>query len=339
MYITITKQELGANFSQSVSDLVSYLEKENQGRSPEEMEHFFNQYDDKIDAGEVTRQIDGNTYKLKKTDPKFYSITLNPSPSERKRLLNSSEDLKRYTREVMKDYAAAFYRDPSISVDNIKYYAKIEHQRSYTGKDIEIKENQPFATKILQLKSDIRKIEQGASGGNIRKLKKEIAQLEKQAPHQLNGKRIVRGMPKQGSQAHVHIIVSRMDISNRHSISPGSKHKASETTMHGKTVKRGFARDEFFKNAENTFDKLFAYKRNYVESYTARKTMLKNPKLYLSMLSGLPASERAVAYKLLSKSKMPMVNIPTNKVQLTIKAIKKIKQGIERAVHSGSIGI
>jgi hypothetical protein len=339
MYITITKQELGADYSQSVADFAAYLEKENEGKSIDEMEHFFNQYDEKIDVKEVIEQIDKNTYKLKKTDPKFYSITVNPSPSERKRLQNNSKDLKQYTRELMKDYAASFYRDQAISVDDIKYYAKIEHERAYTGKDIEIKENQPFATKILQLKNEIHSIQQENLEGSIKKLEKRITKLEKEAPHKQNGKRIVRGMPKEGSQSHIHIIVSRMDITNRHSLSPGSKYKASETMMHGKMVKRGFARDEFFATSEKTFDKLFDYKRNYVETYAARKTLLKNPKLYFSILSGLPTNEKAVAYKILAKSGVPMMSIPTNKVQLVMKAIKKIKQGLDKAIQSSSIGI
>lgn len=339
MYITITKQELGADYSQSVADFATYLEKENEGKSIDEMEHFFNQYDEKIDVKEVIEQIDKNTYKLKKTDPKFYSITVNPSPSELKRLQNNSKDLKHYTREVMKDYATSFYRDQAVSVDDIKYYAKIEHDRAFTGKDIEIKENQPFATKILQLKNEIRSIQQENLEGSIKKLEKRITKLEKEAPHKQNGKRIVRGMPKEGSQSHIHIIVSRMDITNRHSLSPGSKYKASETMMHGKMVKRGFARDKFFATSEKTFDKLFDYKRNYVETYTARKTLLKNPKLYFSTLSGLPTNEKAVAYKILAKSGVPMMSIPTNKVQLVIKAIKKIKQGLDKAIQSSSIGI
>ena len=40
MYITITPQKLGGNYSQSSGDFVGYLEKENQGLEQEEMEHF-----------------------------------------------------------------------------------------------------------------------------------------------------------------------------------------------------------------------------------------------------------------------------------------------------------
>jgi hypothetical protein len=130
-------------------------------------------------------------------------------------------------------------------------------------------------------------------------------------------------------------------MSNTYSLSPGSKYKASETILNGKLVKRGFDRDTFFKASEKTFDNLFQYKRNYVESYTARKTFVKNPKLYFSILSGLPTNERAIAFKLLGKSGVntSLLNIPTNQVQLALKALQRLKQGIGKAIESGSIGI
>ena len=136
MYITITPQKLGNNYSQSSADFVGYLEKENQDLEQGSMEHFFNQYDDEISADEVVKEIDGNGSKLKKTEPKFYSITVSPSKYELNRLQNNSEDLKRYTRELMKNYVASFNREINgrpISIDDIKYYAKIEHQRTFKG--------------------------------------------------------------------------------------------------------------------------------------------------------------------------------------------------------------
>jgi hypothetical protein len=352
MYITITPQKLGGSYSQSVADYVKYLEKENQGLEQQDppagragIEHFFNQYGDEIAAKEVVKEIDGNTSKLKKTEPKFYSITISPSKYELKQLQNSSTDLKAYTREVMKDYVKSFNREingKQITIDDIKYYAKIEHQRKFKGTDFQVKENQPFASKILQLKQDIRKIENGKLEGNISKLQQKISQLEKEAPHQSRGverRRIVQGMQKEGNQSHIHIIVSRKDTSNSVSLSPGSKYKASEVVMNGKKVKRGFDRDSFFSNAEKTFDKQFGYKRNYAETYQAKKDFIKNPKLYFSVLMGLPANEKATAFKILGKSGVPMMNIPTNKVQLAIKVIKRLKKGVEVASKSGSIGI
>lgn len=344
MYITITAQNLSGNYGQSAAAFVDYLEKENEGKPVPDMKPFFDQHNNEISAEEVIKAIDGNTAKLKKTEPKFYSITLNPSQGELKTIGDSPEALKQYTREAMKAYAKAFNREIDgrpVNVNDIKYYAKVERQRTFKGADKQIQENQPYATKILELKHQVRSIQREERTGDIKKLKTEIARLEREAPHQLDGKRIVRDMPKPGPQSHIHIIVSRKDVSNRYSLSPGSKYRASEVEMNGKMVKRGFDRDAFYRNAEKTFDAMFRYKRNYVESYTARKVFLKDPKLYFSTITNLPANERAVAFKLLQKSGVDtaLFSIPTNKLQLTMKAINTLKKGIGRAIESGSIGI
>ena len=98
-----------------------------------------------------------------------------------RKLQNNSEDLKTIYQSIMKDYATSFNREINgrpITVDDIKYFAKIEHQRTFKGTDKQVRENQPFATKILQLKTDIRKIEQGQLDGNIKKMKSKIANLK-----------------------------------------------------------------------------------------------------------------------------------------------------------------
>ncbi len=63
MYITITAQKLGENFSQSVADFVAYLEKENKAKEINDSVLFFNQYDDNIPAKEVIFEIDYNMEK------------------------------------------------------------------------------------------------------------------------------------------------------------------------------------------------------------------------------------------------------------------------------------
>ena len=335
---------MDGNFGQSVADFVAYLEKENEQRAIEDQEHFFNQFDSVVPTDEVVREIDGNTAKLKRNEPKFYSITVNPSAYELKRLQNSSEDLKRFTVELMKEYAACFNREIEgrpVSLDDIKFFAKIEHQRTFKGTDWQVRENQPYATKILELKNQIGRIEQGKAQGNIRNLNKQISRLEREAPHQQNGKRIVQGMSKEGPQTHVHIIVSRKDMSNKYSLSPGSKYKNSETVFNGKSIKRGFDRDRFYTVSEKTFDKLFGFHRNYAETYQARKTFINNPKLYFSTLSGLPTNEKSIAFNILRKAGVDysMLNIPSNKVQLALKTIQRLKRGLDKAIQSGTIGI
>lgn len=71
MYITITAQKLGGNYSQGSADFVDYLEKENEGLDSQDKEFFFNQYNDQISAEEVVREIDANTAKLEKRNQGF----------------------------------------------------------------------------------------------------------------------------------------------------------------------------------------------------------------------------------------------------------------------------
>ncbi|MRI00251.1 mobilization protein [Kriegella sp. EG-1] len=339
MYIAITPQKLGQSYSNSAADYVAYLEKENEGLEQENQEHFFNQTEDRISLDKVISEIDANTAKLKKTEPKFYSIVVSPSQRELQKIANNPEALKTYTRELMKEYAKSFYREKPVTVDQIKYFAKIEHERTYRGFEKEVLENAPYRKQIAKLKNDIRKVARGELKGTIKKLEQEITALRQAAPHQINGQMIVAGMKKEGNQSHIHIIVSRKDATNTLSLSPGSKYKASEVEMHGKKVQRGFHRDQFFEKAEQTFDRVFGYDRNFVETYTAKKTLIKNPAMFRMLLGNLPTNEKALALKLLSKSGMRIPSIPTNKVQLALKVFHRLRRGMQRAIESGSIGI
>lgn len=339
MYIAITRQQLGGNYRGSVLDLVAYLEKENEDRAPDVKELYFNQGVDRIEAEQVISQIDANTAKLKRKDPKYYSLVVSPSQRELKHIGDDPEKLRAYTKELIKAYAASFYRDHEVSSKDILYFAKIERERTFSDKDREVKENQAHARAILELKHRIRAIERGEKLGNRSQLQAKINDLEKDAPHQLNGQRIVSGMKKEGPQSHIHIIVSRMDIRNEHSLSPGAKFRASKTKLHGKIIKQGFDRDQFFRAAEKAFDKQFGYRRNFVETYHARNLMDKNPKKFFSALLGLPTSEKQVARHLLFKAGIKVPSIPTNQKQMAYKALMQLKKGIGKALESGSIGI
>ncbi|WP_298247249.1 MobB family relaxase [uncultured Christiangramia sp.] len=340
MYISISPQKLGGSFSQSVGDFVIYLEKENQEKNLQENEYFFNQYDDKIRPYEVIKEIDGNTAKLKQTEPKYYSITVNPSQYELKHIHNNPEKLKTYVRDLMKEYASAFNREINgrpIHINDIKYYAKIEHQRTYKSYDTAIKENAPYSNKIAHLQNKLRKVARGEVSGNMNSIQNEIKKLSRDAPYKIQGQPIEEGMKKEGLQTHIHIVVSRKDASNSYSLSPGSKYKASEVMMHGKNVKRGFERDRFFKSAEKSFDRLFSYNRNYVESYMARKTFTQNPQNYFSILMNLAMNEKKIAFKMLRETglQLPILHLPQNKVGFAYKQLKKI---IETGLKSSSIG-
>lgn len=340
MYITISPQKLGGAYSQSAGDFVSYLEKENEGKDPMDKTYFFNQNDDNIKPYQVIKEIDGNTAKLKLKEPKYYSLTISPSQYELKHIQNNPEKLKAFVREAMKEYAGSFNREINgrpVNVDDIKYFAKIEQERTYKGYDLAVRENKPFSNQISHLKNEIRKVERGEGFGNIRQLETEIQKLVREAPYKIQGKLIEPGMKKDGLQSHIHIIVSRKDASNTYSLSPGSKYKASEVDMHGKIVKRGFERDCFFQKSEKAFDKMFQYNRNYVESYAARKLLSKNPKQYFLSLKGLGMNEKKIAFQLIRQTglQLPVLHLPQSKVGFAVKQLKKI---IETGIKSSSIG-
>ncbi|UII81089.1 MobB family relaxase [Flagellimonas sp. CMM7] len=342
MYITITAQKIGRGFetyNSSVRDYVAYLEKENQDLESDWQETFFDQNENAIAPERVISEIDGNTAKLKKRESKFYSIVVSPSQQELKHIGNDPEVLRRYTREIMKDYAASFYRDRKVTVDDIKYYAKIEHERTFRGFEKKVLENTPYRKQIAKLQNDLAKVERGELQINPRAIQKEIERLTKEAPYKVNGKMVVEGMKKEGTQSHIHIIVSRKDVTNTYSLSPGTKFKESETILNGKKVKQGFHRDGFYQSAEKTFDRMFSYERNYVERYNTKKLYRQNPKKFMALLMGLPSNEKQSALKLLHKGGIHIPNIPTNKVQLAYKVIMKLKQGVERAIRSGAIEI
>ena len=339
MYITITKQHQGENFKGSVRDFVNYLEKENEGKDRGGQELFFDQYQEDIPPEVVIMEIDGNTKKLSKTEPRFYSLVVSPSQRELGVLGNDSKKLRDYVRELMKDYAAAFNRNTSVNIDDIKFYAKLEQERYYKGTDREIRENQPYATQILALKNELRTMERGATPGNPKRIQKEIDRLEREAPHKVNGKRILRGMPKPGPQQHVHIITSHKDATNSFKLSPLAQKKKGETILNGKNVKQGFDRDAFFKASEKTFDRMFNHQRQFMERYGTRNLLDKDPKRFFAMLLELPTTERQAALKVLFKAGVKVPNIPVNQTQLAYKTLMRIKRGVQKAIDSGTIGI
>ncbi|MCP9201296.1 DUF5712 family protein [Gramella sp. GC03-9] len=338
MYITISPQKLGDQYATSVADFVDYLEKENTDRLPEQRELFFNQTSDHISSKEVIREIDSNTAKLKTTEPRYYSLTINPSQRELHHIQNDPDKLKSYTREVMKDYAASFNRNfngKPIQVSDIKYYAKIEYTRTFKNTDKEVRENAIYSNRIAKLENDLRKLSRGEIKGSDLDIQKEINRLQKEAPHKVNGQLIEAGIGKPGAQTHIHLIVSRKDQTNSISLSPGSKYRASEVIFQGKHTKRGFDRDSFFQKAESRFDKQFQFQRNYVEKYSSRKLLINAPKQYYSAILKLPTSERKLAMTLMKSAQSVIPAIPNTKLRF---AVKQVQKALELGMRSGSIG-
>jgi hypothetical protein len=148
MHINITKSETGNNKGSS-GQLVAYLEKENrlaEKLDQQKMEYWFNHERINIQPYEVRQGIDNNVAKLSRDDAKFFLINISPSEKE---LLYLKEQfgqegteryLKAYANQVMDAYAKNFKRDGVNSGKDLVYFGKLEHNRYYTYKDLEVRQ-------------------------------------------------------------------------------------------------------------------------------------------------------------------------------------------------------
>lgn len=78
-----------------------------------------------------------------------------------------------------------------------------------------------------------------------------------------------RGNKQQENQLHVHLIVSRKDISNKIKLSPMTNHRGTQKGA----VKGGFNREQFVSGIENRFDKSTGYVRDLSESFAYCKSV------------------------------------------------------------------
>ncbi len=83
-------------------------------------------------------------------------------------------------------------------------------------------------------------------------------------------------MPKSGDNWHVHISVSRRDITNTFSLSPNAKGRGSKNhVLNGQLVRVGFDREAYKIACEKNFDRMFLHDRLLTESYEQAKRLRK----------------------------------------------------------------
>jgi hypothetical protein len=148
MHINISKSETGNNKGSS-SQLVAYLEKENRlTKSPENsinLEYWFNQNGDKVQPYEVRQTIDNNVAKLSKDEAKFFLVNISPSSKELLFLKErfgeekTKQYLKAYANALMDAYAKNFKRNGINGNQDLVYFGKVEQNRYYTYKDLEVR--------------------------------------------------------------------------------------------------------------------------------------------------------------------------------------------------------
>lgn len=236
MYIKIDASDTNTG---KVDGLLEYLEKENEGKSSEEREEFFNHENDSISFDEAKDMINKNTFRLsndridkngkfQKGDKKYYSLYISPSQSELAHIGNSKEKLKYFTHDVMDLYAKNFGKE--LTVDDLVYVAKIETERKMKGYDNAVRLG--FAEK---------------------------------------------GDLKRGNQMHIHVVVSRRTKNNGGKISPSvTDRETTDVVVGNNKGKKGFNRKKWIIESELCFDKKFEYTRSK-EDYFEYKLANKKP--------------------------------------------------------------
>lgn len=312
------KHSVGKNTG-SAANLVEYLDKENVGRRIDEMDEFFNHDGQFHTAAEVEKAIDNNKGRLASNETKFYMITVNPSQAELEHLMKRYKDIpvpsgehdsshlennyenafKEYIKDLMDEYAKNFNRKfedgRPLTGDDIMYFAKIEHERTYKHGEKrfekEMQHNKALEKKVYFAKRDVDAI----ADPILKKQKlEEIQKLEKQYIRNSEGTIIKEGAKKDGNNLHAHIVISRLDKSQKMQLSPMANHKQSKNKLNGKEVSIGFNRDAFVASGEKLFDKKFEYERppeyqyNYYKEAKQIRALsnvlhLRNPQAFAKM--------------------------------------------------------
>ncbi|AWX44782.1 hypothetical protein HME9304_01787 [Flagellimonas maritima] len=335
----------------SVSNLVDYLEKENTGKGVDEHEEFFNKDDKNVTAAEVQMAIDNNKGKLSKEETKFYMLTVNPSKPELEHLRTKMDEttvsderlLKMYVNDLMDEYAKNFnrtYEDGKpLTGDDILYYAKIEHDRTYKHGEKRFSKvmdyNKRIEKRVFQVKKEANQMN---TPSRKEKKLKQVEKLEKDYVRNSEGTIIKEGALKDGNNLHVHIIVSRMDKKQTMKLSPMANHKQSQNELNGQKVDIGFNRDAFVASGEKLFDTKFEYDRPPEYQYTYYKEAKKirsvsnlmhltNPKAFAKTVV-----KKALNEMITDKSLQKQLGYVTKDPRkLPMKTIKKLE---EKAIES-----
>lgn len=272
------KDTPGRNNKGSCTRLIDYLDKENEELKEADRHSFFSHKSNIVSASEVMQTIDNNIKKLKKSDDKFYMLSLNPSQLECKTIIEKCtgrndvsefsqlskedqekvfEELRIYTRRAMDLYAQNFHRDKIRSGEDLVYFAMIETKREYKYTD--------------------ELVQQGVAH---------------------------TGDEKPGLNLHVHVVVSRNDLTQTVSLSPLAQSRGNSWELNGQQVTRGFNHEDWKSNCGLLFREMYqnhrsqrqeVYKRSYAQTQAIKNKL--TAKLKNEILQGQFRDERNMINK------------------------------------------
>lgn len=275
----------------------AYLDKQNDQVRVEGREYFFNGEGEHFGTEDLVKRIDSNVRGLKRREARYYTFSISPSSEElahlrrtiadtRQSLLDAGESipetldddlmrryLKDYAVQCMDAYARNFGHTEIHDNHDLLWYGMVEKDRYWKSQDPEVRTNARIDREITRLKKQFGSRED-------EKILKQIAALEqkyvRESKVRVGGSdEILRPMmSKTGDNWHIHITVSRRDITNSINLSPNANSRGSKRhVLNGKAVRVGFDREAYKIECEKTFDRLFAHHRLQTESYEASKRL------------------------------------------------------------------
>lgn len=232
-----------------VDQLVEYLKHEAKESGAEQDKMFFSRTENEVSADEVRSQINNNVKGVRADQEKFFSIVVSPSEEELRHIGNSDTTLKEYVRQVMENYAATFKlkNDKQLGSEDLVWYATIHQDREVRGLDLN---NLSFLSKAEQAKvgalhdSGDKKDEEEIERIYQRAVKREQSKLDQEV--------FGVGDKKPGLNKHVHIVVSRRDVSQTIMLNP-------------RTIKERFHIRGFQERSARDFQRMFSYERETIQ--------------------------------------------------------------------------
>ena len=279
--------------------LSAYLDKQNDSVRVEGREYFFNGRGSTFDCEDVTKAIDANVKGLKKKEARYYTFSLSPSGEEIAHLRRTIADtrqalsdagevvpadledslmrsyLKEYAVKCMDAYARNFGHPEVKDNNDLLWFGMVEKDRYWKKSDPEVRKN-------MQIYKEIEKLRQRITEDNEKEITRKIATLERKL---IRENKVRPGgsqeilhpmMAKTGDNWHVHIAVSRRDITNSFNLSPNANGRGSKKhVLNGRKVRIGFNREAYKVACERIFDKTFVHSRLITESYEQSKHLRK----------------------------------------------------------------
>lgn len=257
---------LGATNTSSCVDLALYLEKENneldilqrkttsvkQKMVLEKRKQFFFTHSKKnISTNEVISSIDSNIKRLGKKDAKYFAPTINFSLQELKHIL-----LKITNKKEVENVWELNDTEYALFNEQIEQYTRLimtNYAKNFNRQD-----------KGLKTGNDL------VYFGKIEHFRKF-----KGTDQEVLNKTHKAGSFKSGFNSHVHLIVSRKDVTQKLKLTPTTKERSTKRTIGGNSYHVGFDRMNWINMNEKSFDTYFQYKRPEREKFI-NQYVLKN---------------------------------------------------------------